>query len=44
MAVGVKDGTVVIRFTKPIAWIGLGYDEAKALGESLLRHAEEIKQ
>ena len=44
IAVTVKDGTVVIAFTKPMDWIGLGYAEAKALGECLLKRAEEIRQ
>lgn len=44
VAVAAINGTVVIRFEKPIAWLGLGYDEAKSLGESLLRKAEEIRQ
>jgi hypothetical protein len=44
LAVTVKDGTVIIAFNKPMDWIGLGYEEAKALGECLLKRAEEIKQ
>jgi hypothetical protein len=44
IAIAVKDGTVVMRFSKPMDWIGLGYAEAKALGECLLKRAEEIRQ
>ncbi len=44
IAVAVQDGTVIMQFPTPTLWIGLGYDEAKALGESLLRKAEEIRQ
>jgi hypothetical protein len=44
LLVTVKDGTVLIVFSKPMDWIGLGYEEAKALGECLLARAEEIRQ
>lgn len=44
VAVGVKDGTVILAFPQPTTWIGLGYDEAKAIGEALLKRAEEIRQ
>jgi hypothetical protein len=44
MAITVQDGTIIIAFPKPVTWIGLGYDEAKAIGEALLKRAEEIRQ
>lgn len=39
MAVGVENNRVVIRFPKPIAWVGMTGDEAFELGQLLLRHA-----
>lgn len=44
IAVGVRNNTVVVEFATPVKWIGLGYDEAKAVGEMLLARAEEIRQ
>ncbi len=44
VAITVQDGTVIVRFPTPTLWLGLGYDEAKALGECLLKRAEEIRQ
>jgi len=39
MAVGVEAGRVVMRFPKPVAWIGMTGDEAFELAQCLLRHA-----
>jgi hypothetical protein len=39
MAVGVENHRVVIRFPKPVAWVGMTGDEAFELAQSLLRHA-----
>ena len=39
MAVGVESGRVVLRFPKPVAWIGMTGDEAFELAQVLLRHA-----
>lgn len=39
IAVGRKGDTVVIDFGTPVAWIGFSSDEARALAESLLKHA-----
>lgn len=39
MAVGVESGRVVLRFPKPIAWVGMTGDEAFELAQCLLRHA-----
>lgn len=44
VAVTVANSTVVVRFAKPMRWLGLDYDSAKALGEALLKRAEEIRQ
>lgn len=39
MAVGVENHRVVLRFPKPVAWIGMTGDEAFELAQSLLHHA-----
>lgn len=39
MAVGVEEGRVVLRFAKPVAWVGLTGNEALELAQSLIRHA-----
>lgn len=39
MAVGVENHRVILRFPKPIAWVGMTGDEAFELAQSLLRHA-----
>lgn len=39
MAVGVENHRVVLRFAKPVAWVGMTGDEAFELAQSLLRHA-----
>lgn len=39
MAVGVENNRVVLRFPKPIAWVGMTGDEAFELAQCLLRHA-----
>jgi len=43
IAITVKRGTVIMLFRKPVEWLGLGYSEARSLGEMLLKKAEEIK-
>lgn len=39
MSVGVDSSRVVVRFPKPVAWIGMSGDEAFELAQVLLRHA-----
>jgi hypothetical protein len=39
MAVGVENSRVVLRFPKPVAWVGMTGDEAFELAQCLLRHA-----
>jgi hypothetical protein len=39
MAVGVESGRVVLRFPKPVAWVGMTGDEAFELAQLLLNHA-----
>lgn len=38
-AVGVEEGRVVIRFPKPVAWMGMTGNEALELAQALIRHA-----
>ena len=39
MAVGIADGRVVLRFPKPVHWIGMTPNEAIGLAELLIQHA-----
>ena len=39
MAVGVENNRVVLRFPKPVAWVGMTGDEAYELAQMLLKHA-----
>ena len=41
MAVGVEQGRVVLRFPKPVAWVGFTAGEAIALAESLVQNARK---
>lgn len=41
MAVGHEDGRVVMKFPKPVAWIGFSGDEAMALAQLLITHARK---
>lgn len=40
----VKDGTVLVDFGKPVAWIGLGPDDALAMASLLLKNAAEAQR
>lgn len=40
LAVGHRDGSVVVEFGKPVAWLGLPPDAARELAESIVRHAQ----
>jgi hypothetical protein len=42
MAVFEQNGKIVIDFGKKLAWIGLGKDEAIALGEMLISKAKNL--
>lgn len=42
-AVGSKDGVVVVDFGKPVAWLGMPPSDARALAESLLKHADAVE-
>ena len=39
-AVGVEAGRVVLRFPKPVAWMGMTGDEALELAQLLIKHAK----
>lgn len=41
MEVGHEDGRVVMKFPKPVAWIGFSGDEAMALAQALITHARK---
>jgi len=42
MAVGSRDGVVVLDFGTPVAWVGLPPSEARQLAASLMKHADAI--
>lgn len=42
IAIGTSGSNIIIEFGKPVKWIGLGRDEAIALGNSLLKRALEL--
>lgn len=39
MQVGTEEGRVVLRFPKPVAWVGMSGDEAMGLAQLLMKHA-----
>lgn len=43
LAVGQKDGKVVIDFGKPVAWLGFDAEQAESIADLLRRHALEIR-
>lgn len=38
-AVGVENGKVIMRFPKPVAWVGFNGDQALELAAALIKHA-----
>lgn len=38
-AIGVEEGRVVLRFPKPVVWLGMTGDEALGLAQVLMQHA-----
>lgn len=44
IAIGVKDGAIMLDFGKPTAWIGLDPGTAEALANNLLKHAASLRQ
>lgn len=43
IAVGSKDGKVVMDFGKPTAWIGMDPEQADAIADSLREHARAAR-
>jgi len=43
VAIGQKDGKVVIDFGKPVAWIGFDPEQAEQIAETLRQHAVEAR-
>lgn len=43
VAIGSKDGKVVIDLGKPTAWIGFTPDQADAIADTLRRHADAVR-
>jgi hypothetical protein len=43
LAIGQKNGKVVIDFGKPVAWLGFDPEQAEQIASSLLEHAREIR-
>lgn len=43
IAVGSKNGAVVIDFGTPVAWIGFSPAEARQIAESLVKHADHVE-
>lgn len=43
MEVGTSNGAVIIRFGKPIKWLGLGAEEADGLADLLKKHASALR-
>jgi hypothetical protein len=41
MQIGVEEGRVVMRFPKPVAWIGFTGDEAMEIAQVLMKHARK---
>lgn len=42
VSIGEEAGRVVIRFPKPVAWIGFTGDEAMEIAQVLMRHARSV--
>lgn len=42
VAIGHEDGRVVMRFPKPVAWIGFTAAEAVDIAQTLLNHARAV--
>lgn len=44
LAIGIEDGKVVLNFGKPVAWIGLGWQQALALADRLGQMAAQVRK
>jgi hypothetical protein len=43
IAVGQKNGAIVLDFGTPVAWIGFSPAEARQIAESLVKHADVLE-
>lgn len=43
MAIGVEDGVVKMVFGKPIAWLGMGIEQAESMALALLKQASILR-
>jgi hypothetical protein len=43
MATDTRHGTIVVRFGKPVEWVGLGLEEATQLRDELTRRIMELR-
>jgi len=43
LAVGIHEGKVILNFGKPVAWMGLDYEQAMQLADSLKAKAFELR-
>lgn len=44
IAVGIEKDAVVIKFGKPMTWLGMARKEALALADAITKHAEMLKE
>ncbi len=42
VAIGIKDGNVIIMFPKPVAWLGLPPDAAMEFGRTVIKRARQV--
>ncbi len=43
IAIGVKDGAIMLEFGKPVGWLGLDPGTAEAMANNLLKHAATLR-
>lgn len=41
IAIGIKDGNVIIMFPKPVAWLGLPPETAMEFGRTVIKRARQ---
>lgn len=42
VAIGIKDGNVIIMFPKPVAWLGLPPEAALEFGRTVIKRARQV--
>jgi hypothetical protein len=42
VAIGIKDGNVIIMFPQPVAWLGLPPEQAMEFGRTVIKRARQI--